>query len=115
MGGIEASSRRDTIDWRAQFRIGSATTWSECRVLDVTLTGARIELSAEVRCAVAIGESCSVQIDSIADDDVGIVIQAVVVGEEPGPVGRPIVDVEFRAGREERILLHLLVRLHTLV
>jgi len=85
-------------------------------VLDVTLTGAVLELGDDgAFTAAAVGAQCLLQIDSIADDDVGIVMQAVVCDMREDDDGRPVLDVEFSARREERLLLHLLVRLHALV
>ncbi len=108
------SSPRDAIDWRAQYRLDPATTWSECRLLDLSLTGARVELSEEPHDDLPAGQPFFLQISSIAGDDVGIVMRAVICDHERGPTGRPVVEVEFSARREERLLLHLLVRLHTL-
>lgn len=85
-------------------------------MLDVTLNGAALELGDDDALAdAAIGAPCLLQIDSIAEDDVGIVMQAVVCGMREGDAGRLVLDVEFSARREERLLLHLLVRLHALV
>ncbi len=55
------------------------------------------------------------QIDTIADDEVGITMQATVERIERAADGRLIAEVAFSARREERMLLHLLVRLHELV
>jgi hypothetical protein len=103
------------IDWRAQFRVDPAAAWSECRLVDISLTGARLELLDEPADLGPAGHPCFLQISSIAGDDVGIVMRAVVVAHERGDTGRPVVEIEFDARREESILLHLLVRLHALV
>ena len=97
------------------FRVDPATEWSECRLIDISLTGARLELFDEPVDAGPAGHPCLLQISSIAGDDVGIVVRAVICAHEPGDGGRPVVEVEFSARREERLLLHLLVRLHALV
>ena len=54
------------------------------------------------------------QIDTIADDEVGIMMRAVVRDVELRETGAPVVQIEFSARREEQLLLHLLVRLHAL-
>jgi hypothetical protein len=55
------------------------------------------------------------QIDSIADDEVGITVNATIQRVARNDDGTVVADVEFSARREERMLLHLLVRLHELV
>ncbi len=118
MGACEAVSVVEgAVDWRAQYRIDPATSWSECRLLDISLTGAVVEVGDEVPHGVRAGHPFFLQIDSIAEDDVGIVMRAVICDHERGDTdaGRSVVEIEFSARREERILLHLLVRLHALV
>ncbi len=129
MGGFEAVAvdegprSRAPIDWLAQYRLDPATNWSECRVLDLSLTGALIELAGELPGDTPgdtpgdrdVGQPVFLQISSIAGDDVGIVMRAVVVAHGRGTTGCPVVEIEFDARREESILLHLLVRLRTLV
>jgi hypothetical protein len=111
----EPSSPRDPIDWHARYRIDPATTWSDCRLLDVTLTGAFVELSGPVPDDPTCELSFVLQIDSIADDDVGITMQASIQNLEHTDTGTVIAEIAFRARREEQLLLHLLVRLHSLV
>jgi hypothetical protein len=111
---FEAVSR-EAVDWRAQYRIDPATTWSECRLLDISLTGALVELTDELPDAALTGQPFFLHINSIAEDDVGIVMRAIICDEKRGDSGHPVVEIEFSARREERILLHLLVRLHALV
>ena len=106
---------REPIDWRAHYRIDPGAPWAECSVVDLSLARALVELADEPLGDVAVGQPLSLQIDSIADDDVGIVIGAVVVGHDRSDHGSPRLEIEFSARREERMLLHLLVRLHALV
>ena len=42
-------------------------------------------------------------------------MRAVIQDHGRSDAGRPTVEIEFSARREERLLLHLLVRLHELV
>jgi hypothetical protein len=114
-GDDERSAPREAIDWRAQYRLDPESAWSECRVLDLSLTGAQVELAQDLPGDGCVGQPFFLQINSIAGDDVGIVMRAVVTADERGTAGCPVVEIEFDARREERILLHLLVRLHTLV
>jgi len=107
---------RAALDWHALYRLGPDAPWSECRLLDVTLTDATIELLDVPAPAVPEEQPVFLQIDSIADDDVGITMSAVVRDTcASHGTGAPVVRIEFRARREEQLLLHLLVRLHTLV
>jgi hypothetical protein len=103
------------VDWRARYRLDPAAPWAECRLLDITLTGAVIELADELPVGGDAERPFELQIDTIADDEVGITMQAVIHGHGRNDAGQPVVDVEFSARREERLLLHLLVRLHSLV
>lgn len=113
---------RAPVDWRARYRVG-ADAWADCWILDISHRGAVVELADEASLDVPVDvpidapadEQFVLQIDTIAADDVGIVMQAVVQDRRRSDAGRPVVDVEFRARREERLLLHLLVRLHSLV
>jgi hypothetical protein len=103
------------VDWRARYRIDPATIWSECRLLDITLTGAFVELAGDLPDAPVDDLPFLLQIDTIAADDVGITMQASIQNLEPTPTGTVIAEIAFRARREEQLLLHLLVRLHELV
>ena len=106
---------RTRLDWRAQYRCDPDAPWSECTLVDVTLTEATIDLAETPAREIVAGQAFELQIDTIADDDVGITMRAVVLHVEPGAGGTPVVQIEFSARREEQLLLHLLVRLHALV
>ena len=110
----EAVTARDSAGWGARCRVGDDGAWSDCRLVDITLTGALIELADDVPDGSLDELPFFLQIDSIAEDEVGIIMRAVIRRVEQDD-GRSIADIEFSGGREERILLHLLVRLHTLV
>jgi hypothetical protein len=73
-----------------------------------------IELSGDVPDDI-VERPLLLQIDSIADDEVGITVNATIQGVERNDDGTVVAAVEFSARREERMLLHLLVRLHQLV
>ena len=106
---------RGSLDWRARYRSDEDGPWAECTLVDVTLTEATIELADAPTSEIVAGQAFELQIDTIADDDVGITMRAVVLHAEPGPTGTSVVQIEFSARREEQLLLHLLVRLHALV
>ncbi len=114
VGSCDAESR-DEIDWRVHCRTDPAAEWSDCRLLDITLTGAWVELAGPSPDALRTSDALFLQFDSIAGDDVGIEMRGVVRSAEPTDREHPVVEVEFAARREESLLLHLLVRLHTLV
>jgi hypothetical protein len=110
---VDEDLSRESLDWQAHYRLDPDSPWTECRMVDVTLTTATVELGDELPDDALDEHPFFLQIDSIADDDVGIVMQAVVRDAQPGGAG-PVVEIEFRARREEQLLLHLLVRLHAL-
>jgi hypothetical protein len=110
---LEARSRAES--WGATYRIGDDETWSSCRLLDISLDGASIELSGVVVEDDLAEVPFLLQIDSIADDEVGITVRATIQHLEQRDDGSVVAEVEFSARREERMLLHLLVRLHELV
>jgi hypothetical protein len=89
--------------------------WSECQLLDISLTGALVELAGDVPDGPVCDLPFALQIDSIAEDDVGVTMRARVLAVECRDADMIVAEIEFDARREERLLLHLLVRLHTLV
>ena len=101
--------------WGVTYRFGTDEEWCECRLLDISLDGGVIELGGPVPDDSVAEQSLVLQIDSIADDEVGITMPATVLRIERATDGSVIVEVAFSARREERMLLHLLVRLHELV
>jgi hypothetical protein len=101
--------------WGASYRIGTDQDWSECRLLDISLDRASIELGGELPDGSLVGLPLVVGIESIANDEVGITMPATIQRLELSADGGVVVEVEFGARREERMLLHLLVRLHELV
>jgi hypothetical protein len=106
---------RESAGWCARYRIGDEGAWSECRLLDISLTGAAVELSGDVDDG-PVGElPLLLQIDSIADDEVAITMRATNSSLEHRATRGHVAEIEFSGRREERILLHLLVRLHELV
>ena len=109
------SSCRSAVDWRARYRLDPAAPWADCRLLDITLAGGVVELTEELPDGVDAEQPFHLQIDTIADDEVGITMQAVIQDHGRSDAGQTLVDIEFSARREERLLLTLLVRLHSLV
>jgi hypothetical protein len=110
---VDKDLSRESLDWQAHYRLDPDARWSDCRLVDVTLTTAILELGDAVPDDALDDHPCFLQIDTIADDDVGITMQAVVRDVRTGDAG-PVVEIEFLARREERLLLHLLVRLRSL-
>jgi hypothetical protein len=107
-------SPRDAAEWSAHYRFHNDGDWRECSVLDISLDCAEIELR-DARPDDGFAGPFFLQIDSVAEDEVGVVVGAEIRHREVLDDGRLIVGVEFSARREERMLLHLLVRLHAYV
>jgi hypothetical protein len=112
VAGCGAPPRAES--WGATYRIGDDEAWSGCRLLDISLDGGLIELVGELP-EDAAELPFVLQIDSIADDEVGITVNATIQNIQQNATGSAVAEVEFSARREERMLLHLLVRLHELV
>jgi hypothetical protein len=102
---------RDTAEWSAHYRFDDGGEWRQCSVLDISLDCAEIELR-DARPEEGAAGPLFLQIDSVAEDDVGVIVGAEIRQRDAQDDGRVIVGVEFSARREERMLLHLLVRLH---
>jgi hypothetical protein len=111
----ERSEIAQAQTWGATCRIGADVAWSRCRLLDLSLDDALIELDGELPAGSLVGLPLVLGIESIAGDDVGITMQATIQRLELGADGGIVAAVRFAARREERMLLHLLVRLHELV
>ena len=104
-------SPRDAAEWSAHYRFAHETDWRACSVLDISLDCAEIELH-DARSDEGVAGAFFLQIDSVAEDEVGVIVGAEIRHRDVTDDGRLIVGVEFSARREERMLLHLLVRLH---
>jgi hypothetical protein len=113
VAGLDASRRAQS--WGVTYRFGSDQDWCACRLVDISLDGGVIELGGAVPDGPFDELSFVLQIDSIADDEVGVTMPATVQRVTRGEDGSVVADVAFSARREERMLLHLLVRLHELV
>jgi hypothetical protein len=109
-----AASRR-APSWGVTYRIGPDDDWCACRLLDISLDGGVVELDGDLPDGPPTALPFLLQIDSIADDDVGIQVPATIRHVDRSAPDAVIAEVEFSARREERMLLHLLVRLHQLV
>lgn len=112
---MTGARRRASLAWDARYRLDPDASWSTCRLLDVTLTDAEIELSDSLPIDRVEDQPFFLQIDTIAEDQVDLTMRAVVRDVSLDDTGMPVARVEFDARREERLLLQLLVRLHTLV
>jgi hypothetical protein len=104
-------SPRERGDWSAHYRFDHGGDWRECSVVAISLDDAEIELF-DGRPDEGRSGPFFLQIDSVAEDEVGVIVGAEIRQCEVLDDGRVIVGVEFSARREERMLLHLLVRLH---
>ena len=104
-------SPRDVGDWSAHYRFDHRGDWRECSVVDISLDWAEIELR-DARPEEGGSGPFFLQIDSVAEDEVGVIVGAEIRHRKVLDDDRLIVGVEFSARREERMLLHLLVRLH---
>ena len=102
---------RDSGSWSAQYRFDVEDRWRQCDVVDISLDAAEVELHEAARDQLRPGPFY-LQIDSVADDQVGIIVGAVLRRHEVLSDGRVLASVQFSDRREERMLLHLLVRLH---
>ena len=103
-------SPRYPADWTARYRLDPNDAWRGCRVIDVSFDGAALELMSISLVDGLVGP-IYLQISSVAGDQVGVGIRAVIRRREQLD-GRVIVGVEFSVLRaEERNLLHLLVGL----
>ena len=104
-------SPRYLTDWSAHYRLDPDDEWRACRVLDVSLDGAALELSDTALVGGLVGQ-LHLQIASVAGDQPGVVIRAVIRRTSQADGGRVIVGVEFSVLRaDERQLLQLLVGL----
>ena len=113
VAGLDASRRAES--WGVTYRFGTDEDWCACRLVDISLDGGVIELGGTVPDGPFDELSFVLQIDSIADDEVGVMMPATVHELTRGADGSVLAEVAFSARREERMLLHLLVRLHDLV
>ena len=113
VAGLDISRRAES--WGVSYRFGTDEDWCACRLVDISLDGGVIQLGGAVPDGPFDELSFVLQIDSIADDEVGITMPATVQHLERDVHGAVVAEVAFGARREERMLLHLLVRLHELV
>jgi len=113
VAGFDASHRSHS--WGVTYRLDTDQEWCRCRLLDISLDGGLIELCGPVPDGSLAEQVLTLQIESIAEDEIGITMPATVVRLERGADDSVVAEVAFSARREERMLLHLLVRLHELV
>jgi acetamidase/formamidase len=106
-------SPRYAADWAARYRLDERDEWRVCRVVDVSLDGAALEL-VDVTFVEGLTGPIVVQVASISGDQIGVTLRAVIRRHEQLDNGRMLVGVEFSVLRdEERNLLRLLVGLRT--
>jgi hypothetical protein len=105
---------RYAADWAARYRLDERDEWRACRVVNVSLDGAALELVG-VTFVEALTGPIIVQIASISGDEIGVTVRAVIRRHEQLESGQVLVGVEFSVLRdEERRLLRLLVGLRNL-
>jgi hypothetical protein len=109
------SSPRHHADWAATYRFDPRVPWRHCRVIDVSLDGAAIELYGTDDDEPLTG-GLYVQVGSVVEDEQGIVIRTMARRQVRMASGRVIVGVEFGTLHpDERQLLQLLVSLRSFV
>jgi hypothetical protein len=114
--GEDDGSRLETAgEWSARYQLGLGSEWRECRIVDLSFEGAAVELHDVAPLEPLVGP-LSVEISSIASDQVGVELRTVIRHADLLEADRAIVDVEFAHWRrEESLLLHLLVGLRNYV
>ena len=73
---MRSCCRGASVEWRARYRFAPAAPWADCRLLDISLTGAVVALAEELPDGSHVDQPLLLQIDTIAGDDVGITMQA---------------------------------------
>lgn len=102
---------RSISDWVARYRYNPNSEWRSCRVVNVSVDDAAVELDDVLRHEPVTGRFY-LQISSVAGDEVGVTIRADPRHHVRSADGRPIAGIEFDTLRsEERDLLRLLVAL----
>ena len=108
-------ARRYPSNWSARYRFDTTAEWRDCRIIDVSLDGAAVELYNH-NAVESITGMLHLEIDSGAGDQIGVALGAQIRHSVRLQDVRLLVGVEFAAlGRDERNLLHLLIGLRSLV
>jgi hypothetical protein len=114
-GGEGGRAPGEGPDWSARYRFDAQSAWRDCWIVDISFEGAEVELD-DISPAERLVGNLELEISSIASDQVGIVLRTVIQrADRPSP-GRAMVGLDFAHwGREESLLLHLLVGLRNYV
>jgi hypothetical protein len=106
-------SPRYPADWTAQYRYDTAGPWRACRVIDVSLDGAAVELYDDEEHEPEVGRFY-LQVCSAVDGEVGVTVRATLRRHLRRDNGQLLAGIEFAPlPPVERNLLQLLVSLRT--
>jgi PilZ domain len=106
-------SRRYPTDWLAQYRYDPSSDWRPCRVVNVSRTGAEVELGEPLVHEPVTG-LFFLQVRSVAGDEVGVTIRAHLRRRVRTEDGRAVAGIEFQPlDDHEASLFHLLIGLRT--
>jgi hypothetical protein len=101
---------RHPADWSTRYRLEPVTEWRDCRMIDVSMRGAAIELY-DLADGEALTGRMFLEIASIAGDQVGVAVSGLLQRGARLDSGRVIVSVELLGLRPDQTkLLRLLVR-----
>jgi hypothetical protein len=104
-------SQRYPADWSARYRLDGDDPWRDCRIADVSLDGAALEVH-DATLVEGLDGPIDLQIISITGGDVAFTVRGVIRRRWQSENGQVMVGLEFSVLRaEERNLLHLLVGL----
>ena len=100
-----------TADWPGRYRFDERDEWRACRVVNVSLDGAVLEVGGVTFLELLSGP-IALEIASVVSDETGVALRAVIRRKNQLDDGRVLLGVEFGVLRdEERNLLLLLIKL----
>jgi hypothetical protein len=106
-------SPRYPAEWAAQYRYDTTAPWRGCRVIDVSLDGAAVELYDSADDEPELGRFY-LQVCSVVGGEVGVTVRAMLRRHLRRDNGQLLAGIEFAPLQPaERKLLQLLVSLRT--